>query len=579
MSIRQNIARSGSKLRSARAHRRQRGAIGVFGVLVFLLAVLFTAVAVDTARLTLDKRRLQNIADLAALQAMKVAGLCSGVESIDVDAVKASAQSSAAADGYGGNLSTEAGAVLLGTASADANGVRQFTSTAAADADAVQVTATATVLKSIVAGGWFAGTVPMTAVAVARRQPWGEFSLGSFLASVNSNDVVVLNQIFGGLLHSSINLQLVSYQGLAAAQVSVAALVQGAQLSVGNVQGLLDAQVTVAGLITIMLNALDTSSAAYQALSQVLAAAGANSTMLRIGDLIQVTVTDPKTVTGASINVATLLSAALQLANRQNALSIPITMNLPAGMSSANLTLYIVEPPDIKFGPPGKDGNGNWRTHASTGQVRFAVDVTLNAPVGPVTVTGNFDVFGSAATANGWLDTMQCASMANLGNLVTIGVTTGLAQLGLGSYADIANAASAINPSPALTVSSLGVAVATVAVSATTQAAAAQSQPVIFTIDAAHPLPQTATVGSDVDTDLANAIQTLTASLQLTVMPPTYNAGTLTQDLNQTLLSPTLSAIDTGLLSPLFRALGIHFGGADVELVYINREDTAQLIL
>lgn len=561
------------------ARDRQRGAIGVFGVLVFLLAVLFTAVAIDTARLTLDKRRLQNIADLAALQAMKVAGLCSGVESIDLDAVKATAQTSAAADGYAGNLSTEAGAVLLGTATADANGVRQFTSTAAADADAVQVTATATVLKSIVAGGWFAGNTQLTAVAVARRQPWGDFSLGSFLASVNSNDVVVLNQIFGGLLHSSINLQLVSYQGLAAAQVSVADLVQGARLSAGNVQGLLDTQVTIAGLVTIMLNAVGASSAAYDALSTVLAAAGANSTTLRIGDLIQVTVTDPKTVTGASINVATLLSAALQLANRQNALSIPITLSLPAGMSNAVLRLYVVEPPVIASGPPGKDGNGNWRTHARTSQARFDVDVSVDVPVDLVTVTGNFDVSGSLASATGALDTMQCASIANLGSVVTIDVATGIAQLGMGRYDDITNATSVINPSPALTVSSLGVAVATVGVSATTQIASAQSQSVMFTVDAGHPLPQTATVGSDVDTDLTNAIQTLTASLQLTVMPTTYNAGTLTQDLNQTLLSPALSAIDTGLLSPLFRALGIHFGGADVELVDMNREDTAELIL
>lgn len=568
------------------ARDRQRGAIGVFGVLVFLLAVLFTAVAIDTARLTLDKRRLQNIADLAALQAMKVAGLCSGVESIDLDAVKATAQTSAAADGYAGNLGTEAGAVLLGTATADANGVRQFTSTAAADADAVQVTATATVLKSIVAGGWFAGNTQLTAVAVARRHPWGDLKLGSFLAGVNSADVVVLNQLFGGLLGSNVNLQLASYQGLAAAQVTIGDLVRGANISAGNVQDFLDTRVTIAGLITIILNGLDTSSAAYQALNQLLPLAGANSNTLRIGDLIQVTTSDPNAVAAASVNIAALLSGGIQLANQHRAISIPVTVSLPAGMSNATLSLYLVEPPVTAAGEPGKDSTGTWRTQARTAQLRFAVNVAMNAPVGPVTVVGSFGIFGSAASASGALATMQCGSMADLSNVVTIEVVTGIAQLGVGGYADIADG-TVINPNPALTVQSLGVDVATIDIAATLQAASTQAQQTIFNVDAAHPLPQTATVGTDAAAALNTAAQSLADSLRLsvTVLPLTaglplgYDSAALTQDVNQTLLQPTLGALKTGLLAPLLNALGVRFGGADVELVDINREDTAQLML
>lgn len=563
----------------------QRGAIGVFGVLVFLLAVLFTAVAIDTARLALEQRRLQNIADLAALQAMKVAGMCSGVESIDLDAVKAAAQASAAAGGYRGDLRSEANAVLLGTAGADPNGVRQFTGTAPADADAAQVTATATVLKSLVAGGWFAGNTRLTAVAVARRHPWGNFKLGSFLASVNSGDVPVLNQLFGGLLGATVDLQLVSYQGLAAAQLTVGDLVRGANLSAGNVRDFLDIRVTIAGLITIMLNALDTSNAAYQALNQLLPLAGANSTTIRIGDLIQLTTSAPDTVAAASLNVGTLLSGGIQLANQHRAISIPVTVNLPAGMSNATLALYLVEAPVLAAGEPGKDSTGNWRTQARTAQLRFAVNAALNAPVGPVTVIGNFGIAGSAASASGALATMRCGSLADLSNVVTIEVMTGIAQLGVGSYADITDG-TVINPNTALTVKSLGVDVATIDIAATLQASSAQGQQTVFNVDAARPLPQTATVGTDAATALNTAVQSLADSLRLsvTVLPLTaglplgYDSATLTQDVNQTLLQPALAAFDSGLLAPVFSALGVRFGGADVELVDINREDTAALI-
>lgn len=565
---------------------RQRGAIGVFGVLVFILAVLFTAVAIDTARLALEKRRLQNIADLAALQAMKVAGMCSGVESLGLDAVKAAAQTSAAASGYRGDLSTEPDAVLLGTAQTDANGSRQFVSTAPADADAAQVTATSTVLKSIIAGGWFAGTTQLTSVAVARRHPWGDLQLGSFLVGINTGDVVLLNQLFGGLLGSNVNLQLVSYQGLAAAQVTIGDLVRGANISAGNVQDFLDTRVTIAGLITIMLNALDTSSAAYQALNQLLPLAGANSNTLRIGDLIEVTASDPNAVAAASVNIAALLSGGLQLANQRRAISVPVNVSLPTGVSNASLSLYLIEPPVTAAGEPGKDDTGNWRTQARTAQLRFAVNVAINAPVGPVNVAGNVGIFGSAANASAALATMRCGSMADLSNVITVDVTTGIAQLGVGSYADIADG-TVINPNPALSVQSLGVAVATVDVTATLQAASAEAQNTIFDVDAAHPLPQTATVSTDAVTALNTAAQSLADSLRLsvTVLPLTaglplgYSSTALTQDVNQTLLQPTLSALKTGVLAPLLNALGARFGGADVELVDINREDTAELML
>lgn len=568
---------------------RQRGAIGMFGVLVFLLAVMFMALAVDTGRLALEKRKLQKIADIAALQAVQTSGLCSGVDSMDPGSIQAAAQASAAANGYHGNLASETGAVTIGTVATDGAGIRQFTASDVAQADAVQISARANVVKSLIAGGMFAGTVPLHAVAIAqRRQPTAGFSLGSFLVSVNSGDVDVLNQVMGGLLGSGVALQLVSYQGLASAQVTLGGLVQGAQLAgisltAATVQGLLDAQVSIADLINIMVHAVDSSDPAYAALNQLLVAAGGNAGTFRLGDLIQVTATDPQSAQGAVINVGTLLTAGMQMADQHHAISIPITMSLPAGVGSAQLSLAVIEPPVIAIGPPGRDEAGNWRTQAHTAQVRFSVDTTLNVAVSGVTVTGNFGLAGEVARADGYLQSIRCASMADPGNHVTIGVATAPAAVSLGSYPDIANS-NAVASSPALTITftDLGLLVTTTAsVAANAFATGMAAQEVAFDNDAAHPLPLKASVGSDVDTALANAIQSVSDSLTVTVTPVAglpVGAATLGQTITQSILAPTLTALDTGLLSPLLRALGINIGGADVELLEVN-DAAAQLLI
>lgn len=88
---------------STRHH--QRGAIGVFGVVVLLLAVLFTAVVVDSARLWSQKRKLQSIADMAAIDAAKEVGGCPAGTTADMKTrVANAAQASALSNGYVGSL-------------------------------------------------------------------------------------------------------------------------------------------------------------------------------------------------------------------------------------------------------------------------------------------------------------------------------------------------------------------------------------------------------------------------------------------------------------------------------------------
>ena len=57
---------------------RQRGAIGLMAVTTLALALLFMLVVVDSGRLYLEQRKLQRIADMAALEAAGQSAVCTG---------------------------------------------------------------------------------------------------------------------------------------------------------------------------------------------------------------------------------------------------------------------------------------------------------------------------------------------------------------------------------------------------------------------------------------------------------------------------------------------------------------------
>ena len=126
------------------SRHRQRGAIGLVGVIILLMAVLFTALVVDTGRLWMQHRHLQTVADIASIQAAR--GLGCGVVLADV--VQA-AQTAAVANGYTGNLANSPNIVDIVNVST-VSGIRQFTT---GGTEAVRVYATREVPASLVAGG------------------------------------------------------------------------------------------------------------------------------------------------------------------------------------------------------------------------------------------------------------------------------------------------------------------------------------------------------------------------------------------------------------------------------------------
>jgi len=569
-------------------YQHQHGAIGLYAVLVLILAILFTALAVDTGRLALEKQRLQTIADLSALHAAGV-NACGGTEIPDATLVAAAAQQVALANGYAGDLSTEAGGVTLGTTQT-INGVRQFATTASVnDADAVRVTATTTYPTSLILPALIAGTTDLQATAVASKQVLAGFQLGSFLARLDTGDSV-LNPLLGGMLGSNLSLDLVSYKGIAAAQVSLLDLINAAA-GVGTVNELLQTQMSVAGFLNLLIDAVGPATTAGIALNDMLLAGVGVLPNIKLADILSVTGANPDAAKDAKINVFDLLNAGLQLANKQHAISIPnFNLNLPP-LASLGINLFVIEPPKIAIGPPGKDSNGNWRTKTSTAQLRLQLDLTAVAlDLGVLSTAVKLSLYLNAAAADAHLSSIQCPSVADPVYHVVVGAQPSLVSLGVGQYSDIESGTT--QATPALAVKALTLTVANVSISSDIAVQEPGPESLPFTIERT-PIPSpppaelTQTAGTDAATGIGNAIGTLNNNLDVdvSVLPainllsflvkPVVEAALNTLAATLTpFLQSLLTVIGDSVLTPLLTALGVQIGGADVTLIWLDVKPT-----
>jgi len=242
--------------------KRQRGAIGVLAAVTLLLVLICMALVVDTGRLYLEQRKLQRVADMAALESATQSGMCATQANADVQAL---AITSARRNGFpdDGRLVASLGDVVF-----DGSGQRRvFRAANSSWNDSVRVVASRTVPSSLVlnvASVFGAGTptsVTLQAQAVARRQAMAALSAGSGLLRLDSSNSPLLNALLGGLLGTRLNLDLVTYQGIAGANVNLLALgeqlqLAGVDLDLGSVDSLLDADVSVAQLLQAAIDAV-----------------------------------------------------------------------------------------------------------------------------------------------------------------------------------------------------------------------------------------------------------------------------------------------------------------------------------
>jgi len=572
-----------------RSARRQRGAIGVMSAVTLGLLLVFLALVADAGRLFLEQRRLQRVADLAALESSSYSAMCG--DGSHAQALE-HAQAGAARNGFGGVLGSAGGQVELGTVARSADGTRRVFSADPDQPQAVRVQVAKTVPASLVLGGLFGEQVSLTAEAVAQRSPLASISLGSGLLALDSNQSVVLNALLGALLGTHLNLDALGYQALAGAMINLLEIgenmpLAGVDVAAGTVEELLDADLSVAQLLSATLAALDgrdTLRVDVRSRLTPLLNAGIGATRLQLGDILQVQ--SPAALNSQALrtdlNALDLITAVAFLANRERAVDVSLDatglLGL-LGLGSLGLSLYVVEAPQIGIGLPGRDASGNWRTQVRTAQLRLSVKATLSVP--PVVPVATVDLGLALDVAPGWaaLESIDCGSLLTGERDVHVLTQPGIASLSLGTFQGIDSANPTIKP---IGVNVLGN-VAQVSVSAQSQVADGVQRRVSFLGVSNTDLPTVAVrEGSSVGASLGNALSSLASSLDIDIK--VLGLGLCILPVCDVLnglvgiIGSLVSTLGSLILDPLLQLLGLQLGYVDIRLLDVQA-DTPRLML
>lgn len=571
--------------------RRQRGAIGLMATGTLMVALMFLMLTVDAGRLYLEKRKLQRVADMAAMESASGSGFCGSQlpAQAQSDAL-ALAQASAVRHGYEGNLGAGDNSVRLGYVELDGAGQRRLFQASTSRIEAVQVRATRNVPASLVLGGLWGERLTLQAQAVAQRPAQAGFSLGSGLAALDSQQTAVLNGVLGEMLGTTLSLDATSYQGLANARLNLLELNQNLppaaqlDLSAGNVQQLLDTRLTLDQLLDATVAAANTRESlavdvrdGLNSLTNV----SLGATQVKLADILNVVTPagGGQQALRTDLSVLDLVNALAFLANRANAVDLALGLNLGA-LANLGLKVYVVEPPKIAIGLPGRDGEGDWRTEISTAQVRLEVGGSID-----VMNLVKVDLALHLEVASGWaaLQNVSCGSILPGNRQVSILMQPGIASLGLGRYDSI----TAGNQTRPIRVDALGqVTGINVEISGSASIDNAQPTEATFNVSPSEPLPQQKRVATQAGEALADGLAELANDLDVDVTVTTDCGllglgcliGGVTKGVIQSMLGPTIEATMASLipqlgqmvLEPVLKLLGIELGYADVRLMDLD---------
>ncbi|URN89263.1 MAG: pilus assembly protein TadG-related protein [Pseudomonas protegens] len=381
---------------------RQRGAIGLMAAVTFGLALLLMLLVVDSGRLYMEQRKLQRVADNAALEAVSRGGTCqAGLTAA------AYAGQNATRNGFtvatGSSLSTSCGSLTTG-----ANGLRTFTANPA-QAVAIRVIATHTVPISVASGVaalFTPGPINLTtqlsatAVAAAPTPTVAQLSIRSTLGTVSTAQSSILNPLVGGMMGGSLSLSAVGWNGLLNTNINLLSYLNQLAINLGVAAGnytqLLNTTTSVTQLIQAAITVVQANGATADILTALgnLQVAAINAAPLKLGDILQLQTGLPSTALDANLQLFQLLQAVIQLSNSNSAVAATLPINV-LGLANITVQAKVIEPPQLSaIGNPAlakADPMGANRIYVRTAQVRTLVRVNLSLPLvsGLSTAVGN----------------------------------------------------------------------------------------------------------------------------------------------------------------------------------------------
>ncbi len=519
----------------------ERGAVLVFAAVGLVVAIFAAAMAIDVGSVIWRKRDLQVVADLAATDtAQQLATLAGGPTQTAAEQL---ARESATRNDFAFAATGNSLVVELGTFGPTGG----FVLSAPADATAVQVTA-----RRLVDHTFFPGdtgtTVTTRAVASFTNEPRAAFSIGSKLASLDTRTSNVLGPVLSELLgvNPALSAGVVTYEGLASSAVALGDL--AAELGFATVDELLAADVRVPQLADAAAQILDRDGTVDASVVNALLAVAVNgdssvdSQVVAFGSIVEVEQGQGDAAAAMGVNVLDLLTSAGQratVASGTSFLTVPLNVTIP-GLASSSLRLDLIEPAVIStFGPVG--------TRAETAQIETTLTSRIEVTTPSICVLlvciprllrVDLPIVVTGADAVGTISDIRCL-VPEPESEVDITVVTGGASATANATASIVDigvdAASAgpIQVGPDVTNPPL------------TFPGPADPSPMVFP-SAIQSTPGAQTLATSLITD---------AQLSLAGL----DAGQLLS-----LVRPVTDQIDAVILNPLFDALGLSVGGADL---------------
>ncbi|MDN0077105.1 TadG family pilus assembly protein [Crenobacter sp. SG2303] len=543
-----------------------------------VMAVIWLSVAIillgsiDIGSVFMQRRELQRTADMAALAGVQ---LMDSSCSVPTTNAKANTQQ----HGFGAQAGDQI-AVTCGRWDPSMYAApTYFSAQNGASSNAVQVH-----LQRSVPFFFAFGSRVITADATAKVTNTDSFTLGTGLVSLNAG---LLNSLLSALVGGSINLDLVSYNGLANARINLTSLM--AQLNAGSIQDLLATNISVQDFTLAMAKVLSQTDMTYVGALQSLALSIPKGLTVNLGNtsavpgVLQVDASNPNAALNASIGVLDAVMVAAEVAQAGKA---PITLDAGlvnlSPLASVTVKAKIIQPPVLAAGEPGLDANGVPRTSAHAAQVRLFLGIQLLS-AGPSVGGFSFSALNiplalEAGQGTAWLQSIQCTTDPKT-SMATINVQPGIAAACIGDDAQASLTNNTIKLScnqPATITSVLGL--------ITVQAKSSTGQGLNLSIDSGSPdlLSFNAVVGDADDYQTANSnnvgqvlsnvtnqlLSSVLSSLHLNllfvdVLGLTNGLLALLTPLLQALLAPVFNLLSTALV-PLLQLLGVQLGYSTV---------------
>lgn len=424
------------------------GNVTILAALGFLMIIGFAALGVDVGSVFADRRKLQTMADLAAITAAS-------------NLAKANAGAAATLQRNNIAVSTLVGVETgIYTANSALGTNQRFSTTGGGSINAARVTLSSQ--TPLFFGKFVTGSNSYTinTNATATATSMASFAIGSRLVSLDGG---LLNAVLGGMLGTTLSLSAMDYQSLLNSKIDaldfLKALATKTNITAGTYTDLLKTNASIASVLQAVLStqkatngATGTATAALTLLTQ---AANPLTSKLSIANLI-----DPGPYgllqigdtprSGALVSVYDMVFAAAQIANGTNQIATNLNLSLP-GIASVSLRVSIGERPVgtswFTVGPVG--------VSVHTAQTRAFLNVQLiGAGAAPLI---NLPIYVEITPATAKLSSVSCGYPNINTSSLSLDVKPGLVDAWIGGVtaAQMSDFTNAPNP-PAATLVNLG---------------------------------------------------------------------------------------------------------------------------